>query len=88
MLPREVSTAEYQANLAICIDPQWQHLCRPELLPDNTRVTAYAPRRQEDAGGHSHVVEDAEAGAEPGDGMVAAAGSVAGDPMIPRQARV
>ena len=44
---QQVSAAEYQANLAICIDPQWQHLCRPELLPDNTRVTAYAPRQAE-----------------------------------------
>ena len=26
--------AEYQANQVTCIDPEWQHLCRPELLPD------------------------------------------------------
>jgi hypothetical protein len=30
-----VQEAEYEANLVTCIDPQWQHLCRPELLPEN-----------------------------------------------------
>ena len=29
-----VREAEYQANQVTCIDPQWQHLCRPELLPE------------------------------------------------------
>ena len=31
-----VREAEYQANQVTCIDPEWQHLCRPELLPDGT----------------------------------------------------
>lgn len=26
--------AEVEANLVTCIDPEWQHLCRPELLPE------------------------------------------------------
>jgi hypothetical protein len=30
-----VREAEHEANLVTCIDPQWQHLCRPELLPEN-----------------------------------------------------
>lgn len=28
-----VEQAELAANQTTCIDPQWQHLCRPELLP-------------------------------------------------------
>ena len=41
---------------------------------------------QQDAGGHRHVVEDAEARAEVGVGVVAAAGGVAGEAVLERQA--
>jgi hypothetical protein len=30
----QVDAAERKANEITCIDPQWEHLCRPELLPE------------------------------------------------------
>jgi hypothetical protein len=33
-----VAGAEHTANQVTCIDPEWQHLCRPELLPGLTRA--------------------------------------------------
>ena len=38
-----VREAEYQANLVTCIDPEWRHLCRPELLPETLPAAAHAP---------------------------------------------
>jgi hypothetical protein len=29
-----MARAEREANFTTCIDPAWQHLCRPDLLPD------------------------------------------------------
>ena len=43
------------------------------------------PLGQQQAGGDRHVVEHAEAGAEAGEGVMAAAGGVAGDAMLQRQ---
>ena len=39
-----VDTAEREAaNFVTCIDPQWQHLCRPELLPGSDTDPANSP---------------------------------------------
>jgi hypothetical protein len=40
---QRVRNAEYEANLVTCIDPQWQHLCRPDLLPADVPGVSQAP---------------------------------------------
>ena len=39
-----VEHAEFEANLTTCIDPQWQDLCRPELLPSGSDPAAVPER--------------------------------------------
>jgi hypothetical protein len=44
-----VARAEREANFTTCIDPAWQHLCRPDLLPDpETEPPASADGRAPD----------------------------------------